>query len=116
MPKNYNRTHRIADALQRELANLIRKELNDPRVGFVTIVNVEVSRDLAYAKVFVTVFEDAKVKETLTVLNEASGFFRSLLARSMNLRVVPCLRFIFDDSVIRGQRLSSMIEKAISLE
>lgn len=114
--RTFNRTDRVADVIQRELARIIQKEFKDPRVGFLTIVNVEVSKDLAHAKVFVTVFEEIKVEETIHTLNEASGFFRTLLSKSMKLRITPRLRFIYDSSTVYGNHLSSLIDRCVDMD
>lgn len=109
--KGYDRMDRIADLMHRSIAKLLREEFNDPRIGWVTVACVEVSRDLRHAKVFITIYEDTKVNETLKILNGASGFFRSQLARLMHLRVVPQPRFIFDESVLQGARIESLLDK-----
>lgn len=111
MPKSVDRMDRVADLMHRNIARILREDFKDPRVGMVTIASVEVSRDLAHAKVYVTVFEETKVKETLAVLNGASGFFRAHLSRMINLRVVPRPRFIFDESLMRGSRINSLLSK-----
>ncbi|MEE9312330.1 MAG: 30S ribosome-binding factor RbfA, partial [Planctomycetota bacterium] len=92
MPREFTRAERVADALQRELAVLIREEMGDPRVNFVNITGVDVSRDLAAAKVHVNYVEEREKTERLAgvkVLNGASGFLRSKLAQRMQLRIVP---------------------------
>ncbi len=100
---------RVGDLMHRSIAKLLREEFKDPRIGMVTINSVEVSRDLAHAKVYITVLQESKIKETIDILNEASGFFRGHLARSLNLRVVPKPRFIFDESVLRGSHMESLL-------
>lgn len=113
---DYSRTQRISDALQRELAVLIRDEIRDPRVGMVNVTGAEVSRDLSNAKVFVTfVGHDTEEQshKAAEVLNGAAGFLRSLVAKSMELRSTPKLRFIYDKSVRHGQHLEALIEKAV---
>ncbi len=110
MPKSFSRAERVADLIHRNVAHLLQQEFKDPRVGMVTISNVEVSADLKHARIYVTVLEETKKEETLKVLNDASGFFRRSLASSVQLRVVPKPFFIFDDSVIRGNRISSILE------
>ena len=115
MAKEYARTQRVADYLQRELAALIQHEVRDPRVGMVSITGVEVSRDLGHAKVYYTVMgsdssDDAR--ESTEALNKAAGFLRSQLSRSSNLRSVPQLRFYFDSSVGRGRDLEDLIKRA----
>jgi ribosome-binding factor A len=117
MAKEYSRTQRIGDQMQRELAQLIRREIKDPRVGLVTITAVEVSRDVSHAKIFITVMGQdsaADIAQNLKVLNDASGFLRMQLGRSMQLRNVPQLHFHFDASVSRGAHLSALIERAVA--
>ena len=115
MPKDYPRTRRIAEQIQRELADLIRSELKDPRVtGFITITDVEVSQDQSHAKVFFTILGEAgKVDETTAGLKRASGFLRTQLAQRMQLRTVPTLDFKYDASVERGMKLSRLIDEAV---
>lgn len=115
MAREYARTQRVADYLQRELATLIQQEVRDPRLGMVSITGVEVSRDLGHAKVYYTVMdadssEDAS--ESTEVLNRAAGFLRSQLSRDSTMRSVPQLRFYFDTSVGRGRRLEDLIRRA----
>lgn len=117
MAKEYSRTQRIGDQMQRELADLIRREVKDPRVGLVTITAVDVSRDLGHAKVYITVMgqDDAEsVKQSLKALNSAASFLRLHLGRAMQLRSVPQLHFHFDESVGRGVHLSALIERAVA--
>ena len=111
------RLQRVADQVQRELATLIQREVKDPRLGMVTVSGVEVSRDLGYADVHVTLLgEDTpeQIKENLKVLKQAAGFLRSQIAKRIKLRHVPELRFHYDESVVRGQRLSSLIQDAVA--
>ena len=115
MAKEYSRTQRVADYLQRELAGLIQHELRDPRVGMVSITGVNVSRDLGHAKVYFTVLgcdssEDAS--ESSQALNKAAGFLRSELSRESTMRSVPQLRFYFDSSVGQGRHLEDLIKQA----
>ncbi len=119
MPREFTRAERVADALQRELAVLIREEMGDPRVNFINITGVDVSRDLAAAKVHVN-YVDAREKAEraagVKVLNGASGFLRTKLAKRMQLRIVPSLKFIYDDSGRRGQELSALIDTALAAD
>ena len=115
MAKEYSRTQRVADYLQRELAALIQHEVRDPRVGMVSITGVDVSRDLGYAKVYYTVMSSGSgddASESNEALNKAAGFLRSQLSRDSNMRTVPQLRFIFDTSVGRGRELEDLIRRA----
>ncbi|MCE5365152.1 30S ribosome-binding factor RbfA [Pseudomonas anguilliseptica] len=121
MAKEFSRAQRIGDQIQRELAQLIRMEVKDPRLGgLVTITAVDVSRDSSHAKVYVTVMGGESqegvdsVAQSIKVLNDASGFLRMQLGRAMKLRSVPHLRFHYDESVIRGAQLSALIERAVS--
>lgn len=130
------RVQRVADQIQRELATLIQMEVNDPRVGMVSVTGVEVSRDIAHAKVFVTVLntltddsqinestlsepgdlDKLEIKENIEALNKAAGFLRSLLAKRLSTRSVPKLRFYYDASIARGQQLSSLIDSALAAD
>ena len=117
MAKEYKRTDRVADYLRKELASLIQFQMRDPRVDMVSITDVEVSRDLAYAKVFYTVLgKDSaeEAAESTEALNKAAGFMRSQLSKDSNMRMVPQLRFSFDASVGRGRYMEELIEKAVS--
>jgi len=117
MAKVYSRTQRIGDQIQRELAQMIPQEVKDPRLGFVTITAVDVSRDVGHAKVFITVMgenDEDKIKQNVRVLNDAAGYLRMLLGKAMKLRSVPQLHFHYDESITRGVRLSALIERAVS--
>jgi len=117
MAKNYSRALRVGDELQRKLSNLIVREVKDPRLGMVTITEVELSRDLSLAKVFVTIFntsDAAQIAQNLSVLNEASSYLRTLLAKNMRLRIVPKLTFVFDDSIERAAHMSALINQALN--
>lgn len=119
MAKEYSRTQRVADFLQRELAALIQHEIRDPRVGMVSITGVDVSRDLGHAKVFCTVMgcdSDQEAIESTAALNKAAGFLRSQLSRDSAMRSVPQLRFYFDSSVGRGQELEDLIFRAAAAD
>ncbi|HKA41492.1 MAG TPA: 30S ribosome-binding factor RbfA [Burkholderiales bacterium] len=115
MPKDYPRSRRIAEQVQRELADIIRLELKDPRVGLITITDVEVTPDNKLAKVFFTLLGDeTKVVEATHGLEHATGFLRSQLAHRFEMRTVPQLAFIHDASVERGARLSQLIDAAVA--
>ena len=100
----------MADLIQRELSELLRRELRDPRVGMVTLTAVKVSPDLSHAKVFFTILEKAKRDETTHALQRAAGFLRSRLAHRMKIYTTPELRFAYDESVERGDRLARLID------
>ena len=117
MPKDYPRRRRIAEQIQRELSDIVRLELKDPRVGMITLTDVEVSQDHAHARVFFTLLGDAaKIKETGEALQHAAGFLRSELAHRIKLRIVPQLQFKYDVSIERGMRLSRLIDEAVATD
>jgi len=113
MPKGYYRTDRIAEQIQRELAQLLRLELKDPRIGMITLTGVDVTRDYSHAKVFYTTLGRER-KAAQEGLEHASGFLRSQLAHAMKLRVMPQLHFIYDPSIEYGARLSRLIDQAVA--
>ncbi|HEU0189402.1 MAG TPA: 30S ribosome-binding factor RbfA [Gallionella sp.] len=110
---NFARTDRIAQQIQREIAELLRLEINDPRVRLVTITGVEVASDYSHAKIFFTRM-DGKHEEAQQGLERASGFLRKHLAHSLKLRVMPQLHFVYDSSVERGSHLSQLIDQAVA--
>jgi ribosome-binding factor A len=113
--REFSRSRRVGEQIQRELAELVQRELKDPRLGMVTISAVEVTKDLSVAKVFYTVLNPGHdVQQTQQGLVHAGGFLRRELAHRMKLRVVPELRFQFDSSIEDGSRLSALIDKAVS--
>jgi len=113
--EDYPRSHRVADFIQRELSQLIRAEVKDPRLSpMLTIASVEVSRDLSSAKVYYTLFDGEDVTETRAALNSAAGFLRRRLASLMRTRTVPALRFYHDDSSARGSAMSALIASAVA--
>lgn len=117
--KEFSRTARIADFLKRELGSFIQKELRDPRLGMVSVIDAQVSRDLSHAKIYVTVMgKDTaeEAKESLAVLNKAAGFLRSQVAKVNNARTTPQLRFYYDASVNRGQHISKLIQDAVEAD
>lgn len=108
--KRSGRPEKLGDLIQRELSDLLRRELRDPRVGMVTITGVDVSPDLSHAKIFFTTLSEAHVGEATEGLQRAAGFLRSQLARRIKLYSTPELRFVYDESVERGDRLSRLID------
>tara|TARA_Y100001936_G_scaffold253091_1_gene315752 strand:+ start:2510 stop:2869 length:360 start_codon:yes stop_codon:yes gene_type:complete len=114
MPKDYSRALRVADQIQRELAELIDNKLKDKRVGMITLTGVELSQDYSHAKIFYTTLGNAQ-DNLLTEkgLEHAAAFLRSQLSHRLRLRVVPLLTFIYDRSIEEGMHLSHLIDKAI---
>jgi ribosome-binding factor A len=112
---NAQRLRRVADQVQRELAVLVRSELKDPRVGLVTFTGVEVSPDLAHAKVFFTSLGDREGRDAaLAGLTRAAGFLRSMLGARIKVHNTPELHFVYDESVESGIRLSHLIDEAVA--
>jgi ribosome-binding factor A len=113
MPKDFPRHRRIADQIRRELADLFLRDMNDPRIKMVSIFGVEVSRDLAHAKVYVSSMkEDDDMAEIISVLNNAVGHLRHELGRRLRTRTVPDLKFYHDDSLEKGMRVSRLLRDA----
>ena len=110
MKRGQGRPQRLGDLMQRDLSELIRLELRDPRVGMMTITSVDVSPDLSHAKVFFTMLEKDKLEDTLHGLKRSAGFLRSQLARRIKMYTTPELRFTYDESVERGDHLSRLID------
>ncbi|HEX4869106.1 MAG TPA: 30S ribosome-binding factor RbfA [Moraxellaceae bacterium] len=110
------RTQRIGDQIQRELASLIRQELKDPRLGMVTVSSVKVSPDMGYADIYVTVIGSSledKPDESIRILNDAAGFLRGEVGRAIRTRVTPRLRFHYDEVTARGNRMAALINEAV---
>jgi len=136
MSETSARAQRVADQIQKDLATLIQLEVNDPRVGMVSVTGVDVSNDLAHAKVHVTVLnsltddsdvndstlkhpgelDKLEIEESIKALNKAAGYLRTLLAKRLKLRIVPRLQFFYDKSVARGNQLSSLIDAALAAD
>ena len=110
MKKGQGRPQRLGDLIQREVSDLIRLEVRDPRVGMITITSVVVSPDMSHAKIFFTTLEKQKLQETLKGLNRSAGFLRSQLAKRIKMYTTPELRFAYDESVERGDHRARLIE------
>ncbi len=104
----------MAEQIRRDLAEIVRDELKDPRMGFLSFTAVKLNRDLSNAVVYCSVMEDDKQVETIDTLNRAAGFLRSNLAARIRARTVPVLKFVNDDSVKRGAAMDDLIRKAVS--
>jgi ribosome-binding factor A len=116
MAREYARTDRVGQQIQKEIAVILMREIKDPRLSMTTVSAVEVTRDLAYAKVFVTFFNDNadEIKASLEVLAEAEGYIRSLLGKRLRARIMPHLRFIYDSSMSEGVRMSALVDQAVA--
>jgi ribosome-binding factor A len=108
--RSSGRPQKLGDLIQRELSELLQRELRDPRVGMITITGVDVSPDFSHAKVFFTILEKQRLDDAREGLRRAAGFLRSQLARRIKLYTTPELRFEYDESVERGDRLSRLID------
>jgi ribosome-binding factor A len=114
MPFDYSRIDRISEQIKRELAQIIRDKVKDPRVGMVSIMDVKVAKDLKLSKVYFDTLEEDTAKESEEGLNRAAGFLRSELARNLSLRTTPELKFFYDDTEVKADALSILIDKAIN--
>ena len=112
MPREFQRTDRLREQIKRVLSELVRDELRDPRIGLVSLTDVEVSRDLAHARVFFSVFGDDDMERTRGVLQGAAGMLRSRLGRTLATRKVPQLEFVPDRSLAEGERMDALIAAA----
>ena len=115
MSRDFKRTDRVGAEMQRELAELIREELKDPRLGMVSVSAVQVSRDLSHAKVYVSVLgTEEQTQESIKVLKHAAGYLRHKLGKQLHIRVIPELHFFHDRSLEEGARMGALINKAIA--
>lgn len=113
MARTFNRIDRVSQMVRTELAKIIQLEMQDNRMHLVTITSVEVTRDFAYATVCVSVFSDdeAEIKDIVTVLNQSSKLLRYRLANEVELRKTPQLKFVYDDTIVKGNKLSTLINQ-----
>lgn len=116
MAREFSRARRVGQELQKEIAMILQREIKDDRLKLVTVSGVELTKDLSTAKVFVTFLENdpEKVKQGMKVLKDASGFIRSLVGKAMRLRVTPELRFVYDQSLVEGVRISTLVSSTIA--
>lgn len=114
MAKRFSRGDRVAEQIRRELAELIRLEVKDPRVGFVTLTAVEITPDYAHAKIFFTTLEgEAAIPELAEGLKRASGFLRRELGRRVRIHTTPELHWVYDSSIEHGAEISALIDQAV---
>jgi ribosome-binding factor A len=114
---NYRRADRVADLLKEEISQMLLKEVKDPRIGFVTITGVEVSKDLQVAKVFYTVLGDtAQVKESDEALSRVSHYIKRQLGKRLRMRYIPDVIFKYDHSLEYGAKIDSILEHIRSAE
>ncbi|MBL8446932.1 MAG: 30S ribosome-binding factor RbfA [Zoogloeaceae bacterium] len=114
MAKEFSRAQRVAEQIRRELAELIRLEVKDPRVGFISLTDVELSADFSHAKVFFSSMTgDQDLPEILAGLRRASGFLRRELGKRIRIHTLPELHFHYDKSLVEGSRLAALIDEAV---
>ena len=116
MAREFKRSDRVAQEIQKEIAVILQREVKDPRIGMVTVSDVEVSSDLAYAKIFVTFLfdhDEAAIAQGMKGLEKAAPYIRVLLGKAMKLRIVPEIRFIYDESLVEGMRMSNLVSNVI---
>ena len=116
MPRDFKRSERVSGQLRRELAQMIQQEIKDPEVGLVSVSDVEVTRDLAHAKVYITVFDTEKAAISIKALKRAAGFLRTRLGQDLRMRNIPQLHFLHDDSVETGQKMDELIDQAMEAD
>jgi ribosome-binding factor A len=116
MSKEFSRTQRVSQQLQKELALILQREVRDSRIGMVTISDVEVSRDLAYAKVFVTFLcvGEQTPESSLAALKEHEVQIRMMLGKRIRLRLTPEVRFTYDNTLVEGMRMSNLVSEVVS--
>ena len=114
MPRPSGRSQKVGDQIQRVLSEIIHRELRDPGVGMITLTGVDVSPDCAYATVYFTCLDAAHVKVAKAGLQRANGFLRAQIGKRIKIWTTPELKFVYDESVERGDRLSRFIDSAIS--
>jgi ribosome-binding factor A len=113
--KGFQRSDRVAEQIRRDLADLIRTELKDPRVGMISLTDVQLTPDYAHAKVFFTTLQSEHLEEIQTGLKRASGFLRRELGRRIHIHTLPELHFVFDNSLEHGANMSLLIDQANAL-
>ena len=116
MAREFKRSDRVAQEIQKEIAVILQREVKDPRIGMVTVSDVEVSSDLAYAKVFVTFLfdhDEQAITQGMKGLEKAAPYIPTLLGKTMRLRIVPAIRFIYDESLVEGMRMSNLVSNVI---
>lgn len=117
MAREFSRTDRVGQQIHKEVASIFQNEFKnrDPRLGMLTVSGVEVSRDLAHAKIFVTFFEtdEEKLKLFTQILEDNKGFIRTLLAKRMRMRAVPAVKFFQDTSITEGMRISNLVSQTL---
>lgn len=115
MAREFNRAQRVSREMKKEIAIILQREIKDPRLLMTTVSDVDLTRDLSHAKVFVTFLDDSEesIAAGLAALNEAISFIRILLGKAMRLRIVPTLAFFYDYSLSQGIKMSKLVDDAV---
>ena len=108
---NQVKIERVNSLLEKEISTILMMKVKDPDIRFVTVTKVSTTNDLSYAKVYITVMRDDKKEETLKALKDAKGFIRKELMDRVELRHIPELQFVYDDSIAYGQKIESIIDE-----
>jgi ribosome-binding factor A len=112
-----HRANRVAEQIKKEITQMLREEIKDPRIGFVTVTGAEVTPDIRYAKVFVSIYGDDDIKvQSMQALEKAKGFVRSELGKRIRLRYTPEITFKFDSSIEYGARIMKLLEEVKDTE
>lgn len=118
MQRDFSRTDRVAQQVQQEIAMILQRDFKDPRIGWTTVSAVEVSKDLAYVTVFVTFLgqddDQDKIEQNIAILNKAGGFFRGEIGKRLRLRIVPEIKFEYDNSLVTGIEMSRKVDAAVN--
>jgi len=118
MAREFSRSRRVAQQIQKELAQIVSREVKAQDFGMITVNEVDLSRDLSYAKVYFTILNDDKdnIKAAILRLNEHAPLLRSMMGSAMRLRIVPELKFFYDKSLSEGIRMTSLVNKAVRID
>ncbi|MCX8034129.1 MAG: 30S ribosome-binding factor RbfA [Thermodesulfovibrio sp.] len=106
----YKRSQRLSILLKEEVADIVLHKIKDPRLGFITVTDVELSEDLRVAKVFISVLKDKDREISLQILNEAKGFVRGEIAKRLRIKIIPTFEFLYDESIERGFRIDQLLK------
>lgn len=111
--KDYSRSERLSSQIHREITGLIRHSLKDPRIGDPSILEVKVTRDLSVAKIYFSLLDGESSKEVEKALNNSAGFLHRELGKMLQIRIIPTLRFIYDDTDIKAKAMDALISDAM---
>jgi ribosome-binding factor A len=107
----YKRSERVSDLIREEVADIIMYRLKDPRIGFVTVTGVDLSADLKFAKVYVSILKEEEREMTLEILNSSKNFIRSVLTKRLKMKFIPAIEFRLDTSIEYGFKIDKLLKK-----